>query len=110
MKCLLNGVHCDALGSVGWVFTTGTQPHVQAFELKAAEAAALLEKPDKVKLEIIDQRTVTVEKLSIIGEAPSSAPMYRTVLVADLRWKWSRKLITGAYNLRRRTGQKTLLT
>jgi hypothetical protein len=109
MKVSLNGIHVDALGTVGWAHTVGAYPHVQAFEMDKGEAAGLLNGGD-VTLVIEDLKTTRIEKLSVIGEGPASAPMFRTVLVSDLRWKWNRKLITGRYNIRRRTGQKTLIT
>lgn len=109
MRCTLNGVHCDAAGNVGWVFTTGVDPHIQAFELDRHEAARLIDEGGPVTLTIEDtNRIMVVEKLEIVGEGPSSRDTFRTVLVADLRWKWPRKLVTGQYNVRRRTGQKHL--
>lgn len=108
-KCYLNGAHADALGAVGWRFVTGVEPNVQAFEMEAKEAAKLLDSGGEVTLVIQDQATERIEKLFVIGEGPSSAPYSRTVLVADLRWKWSRAHVYGRYNIRRRTGTKTLL-
>ncbi len=109
MRCLLNGVHCDAGGSVGWVFTTGFEPHVQAFEMDKHEAAQFVNEGGPVTLTIEDNgRSMVVEGLEVIGEGPASRDVFRTVLVADLRWKWPRKLVTGQYNARRRSGQKHL--
>lgn len=110
MRVLLNGQHADALGPVGWRFTTGVYPNVQLFQMDAGEAKKLIDGGGEITLTIEDKsNVVTIKKLFVIGEAPSSAPMYRTVKVADLRWKWSRALIASKYNIRRRTGDKTLL-
>ncbi len=109
MRCTLNGIHCDAGGSVGWVFTTGFEPHVQAFEMDRNEAAQFLNEGGPVTLVIEDNnRSMVVEGLEVVGEGPASRDVFRTVLIADLRWKWSRKLVTGQYNTRRRSGQKHL--
>lgn len=105
----LNSLHADALGAVGWVFKTGVEPHIQPFEMKASEADALLRAGGEVTLTIIDKATERIEKLSVIGQGPSSSPLTKTVLVADLRWKWSRVYVASHYNVRRRTGTKTLL-
>lgn len=109
MYCTLGGKHCDALGTVGWVFTTGTRPHVQPFEMDAREAKTLIDAGGPVDLVIEDNKFLSVTGLYVVGEGPASRDKFRTVLVADLRWKWSRKLITGRYNMRRRTGQKHLV-
>lgn len=77
--------------------------------MKASEAAALIDAGGSASLRIQDKSSITIQNLEVIGEAPSSRDKFRTVLVADLRWKWSRKLITGRYNCRRRTGQKYLV-
>lgn len=109
MRCTLNGRHVDASGTVGWIFTTGVDPHIQAFEMDRTEAANLIKEGGPATLVIEDAgRVMTIEALEIIGEAPASRDKFRTVLVADLRWKWSRKLLTGSYNVRRRSGQKHL--
>jgi hypothetical protein len=105
----INGLHADAINAVGWTFTTGVEPHVQAFEMKASEADGLLKEGGEVTLLIIDEKSEKIEKLSIIGQGPSSSPLTKTVLIADLRWKWSRVHIASKYNVRRRTGSKTLL-
>lgn len=109
MKALLGGFHADALGPVGWSFITGARPFVQGFEMDAGEAGALINQGGKISLEIQDKKVLRVDNLEIIGETVSSAPLFRTVLVADLRWRWSRKHVHARYNVRRRTGQKRLL-
>ncbi|ANS05706.1 hypothetical protein [uncultured Mediterranean phage] len=107
-KVTLNGLHGDSRSSNGWTFTTGAQPSFGEFEMKAEEAAILLEGLTSLVTLQVPGRGLTIQSLLVVGEGVSSAPMYRTVILADLRWFWSRKHILARYNIRRRTGTKTL--
>lgn len=108
-QCYINGMHADAHGAAGWNFICGPHPYVHEYEMDAAEAASLL-KGGKAALTIMDSGgTLKVEYLDVIGEGPASNPYLRTVVLADLRWRWSRAWVYGRYNIRRRTGRKTLL-
>jgi len=110
MRCILGGVSCDAVGPNGWIFTTGPHPNVQSFEMDKDKAHRLLGGNPVVELVIEDGgQAKTIKNLYLIGEGPSSAPMFATVQAADLRWRWPRTHVKGAYNIRRRTGDKTLL-
>lgn len=109
VKALINGLHADATSSVGWSLTTGVEPYFGTFEMNAGEAETILQE-QFVTLQIVDEKQGEFKSLYVVGEAPSSAPYNRTVLLADIRWLWSRAHVLGRYNIRRRSGRKTLLS
>lgn len=60
-------------------------------------------------LEITDARgnSLKVKHLTLLHEAPSSAPNIRSFVVADRRWKWQYTLISRDYNVPKKTGNRT---
>ncbi len=113
IKVTLGGTHLDLCAPIEWALTTGTQPYQTVITTTAGEAAGLLRQARLGKpttLEIADQgggRKV-FQHVYILGEAPTNNHNFRSILISDRRWKWSRALVVGSYNVRRRTGKTHL--
>lgn len=113
-QATLAGIPITNEQSVTWELTQGVAPCQKAFVFSAANASKVLSigyglAPLKLVIDREDgSDPVTVSGLRVIGTAPARAPYLVAVVVADARVLWSRELLGGAYNIRRRTGDRYL--
>lgn len=105
------GVALAASGTLSWRFTTGTRPHIATLTVHRSSWDNKLKA--KVGREgtllITDARgaTISIERLTLLHEVPSSAPNLRSFIVADRRWRWQYTLISRDYNVPKKTGDRT---
>lgn len=106
----LGGVALAATSSLSWSYVSGTQPFTTTFAVHKSQWQELegeLGKP--LTLKITDSRGIEteIEQVFILHVVPSDSPHRVHFLVADKRWKWSRKLVVRDFNMPRKTGDRT---
>lgn len=112
----LGGVKLLNVESVGWVFTSGTQPYQRAFQVHRSDLQTLLdtrEDPFGVDLEVTGERESDnwfVHRLSVLRALPTTHEDIASVLVSDVRWRWRYEWIYQRFNVKRRTGDRRLVT
>lgn len=107
----LDGVPLAGNQSIVWRLTTGVQPYMTIFTVHQSDWQQLKAKKGKpLTLSITDSRgaKVDVEKVYILHEAPSDAPVRVSFVVADKRWLWAYNLVARDFNVPRKTGTKTV--
>lgn len=105
----LGGHHLDAVAPIRWRIAAGTEPVQEVIEVhqKTAELLlALKEEPQTLTIKIGDRPAESFNGIWILTAAPGSRPETMGILLSDLRWKWSRKLIKRTFNWRRRSGAR----
>jgi hypothetical protein len=106
----LGGVPLAATSGIAWKFVSGTAPYVTVMSVHISNWDDLKGQRGKpISLEITDSRgtTMTIEKVYVLHEAPSSSPHLKSFVVADLRWRWPYKLVVRDFNMPRKTGDRT---
>jgi hypothetical protein len=116
----------EAIGSIGvafpilanrpvsWTVSAGVAPHTETYEVDAKfmpqlEAATGLECTLDVRVGSLGRPKLVVKKLVIVQVLSSGSPFTVGVVVADRRWFWARRHVLRRYNVRRRTGELTLV-
>lgn len=111
-RATLAGVPLLAANSVGWMFTQGVKPYQRTFECHKRDAEAILKASEGREVELVFTRrgrTKRVRALSVLSVAPAHHPDRMSVVVSDCRVWWSRELVVGDYNVRRRSGELRLV-
>ncbi|HKS17362.1 MAG TPA: hypothetical protein VJU16_08620, partial [Planctomycetota bacterium] len=113
LNATLGGVVLDAFGPVGWGLRAGVEPVERIFEVHQSVADQLLtvsiNTPLTLRIEWPGGRQAQFQGLYVLGKTGSSRPDTVGIRVADLRWKWRRKLIKRSFNIRRRSGARRRL-
>lgn len=110
MRASLDGQELDVASGAGWSLVSGTGAHVRVFQLATSEAEALLTQAEALGSTLLLDATddgyasQQVEKLTVLGKAPTSLRGLTAITVADHRWIWGRIHVKRSYNVRRRTG------
>lgn len=107
----LGGIPLTAVQDFGWCFTSGVRPYQRLFETDRDSAAKILAlRGTLVSLVISSPGHPEFEAkgLHIVSAFPGSSPFTRTILVADRRYLWPRKIIVRDFNMRRRVGENRL--
>jgi hypothetical protein len=105
----LGGTMLAGSGSIVWKFTTGVHPYMTTMSVHESKWEKLkAKKGQPINLVITNSYGVktTIEKLYILEEVPSGSPHIVSFSVADVRWKWNRKIIVRDYNMSKRTADK----
>jgi hypothetical protein len=108
----LGGIPLDSFAPIRWRLAAGVEPVQEYIEVhyKTAEALlALKDEPQTLVIDIPGHTKATFEGIWILSAAPGSRPDTLGVLISDIRWKWSRKLIKRSFNIRRRSGARRRL-
>lgn len=97
---------------VKWTMREGVRPSVETFDMRPADATALLNayagKPCTLVMSV-NGATVTVRNLYVLHVAPQDKPQIAKVTVADRRWLWPSTHILRRYNMRRNIGSKRIV-
>lgn len=107
------GIPILATSPVTWDEIVGTSPYTTTVQVaaKAVRAPdALVGKPTSLVVEGSGGRGFTVSSVYITGIFPGGHPDILTIALADRRWLWPRTHVLRRYNVRRRTGDRRLLT
>lgn len=51
----------------------------------------------------------TIERVIILGNAPTRDPLTQLLVMTDVRWYWTRQWLVRDFNLRRRTGDRRIV-
>jgi len=102
----LGGKHLLALDHVGWVLRPGISPYVRTFELPRDDARELARDFGPYELIIAGAR---FQGVYVVGTSPGSTPHTLSVVAADCRVWWKRRIVFRSYNMRRRSGDTRLV-
>jgi len=105
-KATLGGCVLLASRPVTWTLSAGVFPNTEIYDVMPDDAVKLLGKQSPVDLVI--EGGITARNLWVLGEAPSSAPAIRCVIVSDRRWMWPYAHVYRRFNMRKRVGVKRL--
>lgn len=109
----LAGVALLNADTVGWDFSDGVEPHTRIFECHKRDAQEILNRSaggkEVILIYVKDGRKEQVDALSVMSVAPATHPDRMSVVVADRRIWWLRKLIVGDFNHRRKSGELRLV-
>lgn len=106
-RAVIGGIAVSAIAPIRWRLTTGTQPYTTVVEVHESEAKQILNRLGRsVDIRVHGDGGFTIKQVYVIAEAPSSAPFYKGIVLADARWKWNRTHVRRRYNHPRRTGNK----
>lgn len=111
-KVTLGNVELAAVNGIAWRFTTGVTPYQTVMSVHRSKWNVLRgQKGQPLNLRITDSRgkTLSVNGVYILQEAPSVKPNLVSFVVSDKRWRWRYKLITRDYNMIRKSGDRTTL-
>lgn len=102
-----------------WAVESGFQAPIQAWILPAPVVAAIMADLSgltgagrEVTLTMGDSADpgfITIQRVVVIGDAPSDDPQKRWLLMSDVRWYFTRAWMALDCNVRRRTGEKRLV-
>lgn len=112
IEVTLGGIPLDSFGTIRWRISAGVEPVQEVYEVlkeTADKLLALKDEPQTLKFEVPGRQPVTFQGVWILSAAPGSRPDTMGILVSDLRWRFSRKLIKRHFNIRRRTGARRRL-
>jgi hypothetical protein len=94
----------------GWDVTYGTKPAEQAFTVSADRVPAIpLGVPLTLSVENV-RRPLTVQHVYALDVGAGKSPNQRVIRLADRRWLWSRKWVSSSFNVRRASGESSLVT
>lgn len=86
------------------------QSSTGGLKIESSSGSTFASDPDPVgvelRIEVDGHETLSVKNLLVISDTPASAPYLRAVVVTDIRFLWSRRVVEGSYNIRRRTGDR----
>ena len=109
----LGGFYLLNSSTVKWTLREGVRPNVETFDMRPADAAALVSqyagKPVSLAI-TVNGKTVTVRNLYVLHVAPQDKPQIAKVTVADRRWLWPNTHILRRYNMRRNIGSQRITT
>jgi len=112
-KATIAGLPILATSPVSWDEIVGTSPYtttVQVAKKAIRDPDSLIGKPTTLDVQGTRGRSFTVQNVYITGIFPGGHPDVLTVALADRRWLWPRTHVLRRYNVRRRTGDRRLLT
>lgn len=110
-RATIDGIPILTSTPIAWSLVAGTQPYqtVLAVAKKAVrDPAALVGK--KTSLVVTGDKDGFTAACHIIGVTQGAHPQVLLVTVADKRWLWPRRHVLRRYNVRRKTGNRRLLT
>lgn len=108
----LGGVPLADAAAVSWTQTIGPAAHTQEFVVHEKQWDRLKDKigkPLDLVIEADNAPKLTWKNLFILREAPTAKPFHRAFVVADVRWKWPRMIVSRAYNVPRKTGNRRMV-
>lgn len=114
-------------GSAGWKFTRGVTPYQRVFEFRPDFADSILKNTVsrftpgesvipgntstvELRIEPVGHPSLVVKNLSVLAAVPASQPYLKALLVTDVRWLWPKKVISKSYNVRRKSGDRAILS
>jgi hypothetical protein len=106
----LGGLVLGGDNTYGWDLTYGVKPFQQAFVLTKERAGAIpLGQPLTFAIDGV-RKPLRVEHAYALELTSASRPQQRTLVVSDRRWLWSRKWVCSSFNVRRSTGDQSLVS
>lgn len=111
-RSTLGGLPLLNSSAVRWALKDGVDPHVEFFEVDAKTAKAIRGNPAQKPVTLIIQSgndTAKFENLWVLDVQPGPNPHIFRVRVADRRWFWSYGHTIRRYNMRRRTGFRSVM-
>lgn len=99
-------------GDVGWRLTSGVEPYQRTFNFHRSYLTQFIKnrgKPVRLNIQSDTDDPIVVDNLWILREVPTEHPDLACLLVSDVRWKWRYEWIIRRYNIKRRTGNRTLV-
>lgn len=102
----IDGLPVNAHQDIVFGEAGGVAPVVVVLELTLERAQRIFDSQKYVELALNGKKMMTIFPLELL---PGSGPSLRMVRFADRRWEWPYKLIVGDYNLRRETGEVSVL-
>lgn len=108
----LAGVTLLNASEIGWEVSVGEQPFTTTVVVAASEAQrvrGLMGRPTSLVARG-EEGGFTAAGVYVVDESPTTDPSMTAFVVADKRWLWTRRHVLRRYNVRRRTGNRRLLT
>lgn len=113
ISATLGGVPLEAFGNIQWRIAAGPEPVKEVFEVSEDTGRRLLtgsaSDPKTLKIVYPGGRETIFDRLFVLARTPGTRPDTMGILVSDIRWRWSRKLIKRSFNIRRRSGGRRRL-
>lgn len=108
----INGVTITNAAEVAWEVGIGEQPYTTTVVVAKQEAARLRGTMGRPGTLVVagESGGFTATGVYVVDEQPTADPSMVAFTVADKRWLWTRKHVLRRYNVRRRTGNRRLLT
>lgn len=95
-------------GALQWRFVFGFGAPIQSWELPAPLVDEIL--GEKLGQEVtLELDGAPVERVLVLGDAPSGNPLTKLLVLTDVRWYWSRGWLVRDANVRRRVGDRRLV-
>ena len=107
------GVPITNASDVSWELKTGTRPSTTTIVVASKYAERVrgqMGRPGTLEVTAEGGLGFRVDNVYVIDETPSPHPEMVAFTLADRRFKWVREHVTRRYNIRRRTGDRRLLT
>ncbi len=105
----LGRARLDVSAPVSWTFKSGTEAHVEIFEMSRTEASKLTVGAPVTLTMKSGADVLEVKDLYVIGETPAQDPHRVAYFVADRRIWWKRTHVFRRYNMRTRSGERRRL-
>lgn len=102
----LNGIPLNGHAPITWGRAGGVAPVTVTLELAAKRADAIFTAQGYLTLELNDR---PISKLQAVEVGAGRTPYVKTLTLADLRWELSYRTLIADFNLRRRTGDRSLV-
>ena len=95
-------------GAHEWRVQGGVAAPIQAWELPSPTVTKLVaaKAGQEVQLRLASR---FVERVIVLGNAPSGDPQTQLLVMTDVRWYWTRSWIVHDFNVRRRAGDRRLV-
>lgn len=110
--CKLGDVTVTAAGPIAWAVTTGTAPFTAEYivhDKSWKRVLGMLGQETTLTITDWQGKVTKIRGVFPLHETPTNEPFTHGILVADRRWRWSRKLTVRDFNVARKTGNRVLL-
>lgn len=109
-KATIDGLPILNVTAVSWKLTSGTTPYETSVVVatKAIKGDDLIGKD--TSLVVTGAKDSFTAACYIIGQMAGPHPQMTTLTICDKRWLWGRKHYTRRFNVRRKTGDRRMLT
>jgi len=108
----LGGVLLANAASVSWDAVTGAGAPTKTYVVHKEQwpgIQAQMGKRTTLKIQPENAPAYEWTGLYILREAPTQMPFHRAFVVSDIRWRFPRALVVGAFNIPRKTGTRRIV-